>query len=194
MVYASYLLDGRLPWTAAEIPEDVHQAFVAFRQVANRELERDAAAEVAALGIPYRTNIEPHHARGLGLDLPGEIDLLIADHKQGRLWVCEVKDLSFAVSPQTITNRVRRFTDKGGHLAHLERLVAAVSAAPAVAASLTGPVPNATGWEIVPLVITRRVEPAAFVADIGVRFVVIDDLAAMLRVPEEPTDAAPSSP
>ena len=53
------------------------------------------------------------------------------------------------------------------------------------ATSRSAPSP-AQPWSVLPLVITRRVEPAAFVEGVSVTFTVLADLADTLRLEVDP--------
>ncbi len=186
-VYAGYWEDGRLPWHPSDVPDSVRNAFVDYRKIANRALEVEAVEILTALGLPHRANIEPHQAAALGLELPGEIDLLVADPSRGRLWVCEAKDVYAAVSPATIRRRLDKFLDaKDGHVAQLTRSARAVAGNPHAAAKLLSAPSPARPWRVLPLMITRRVEPAAFVEGVGVSFTVLVDLADTLRLEVDP--------
>jgi hypothetical protein len=43
-------------------------------------------------------------------DLPGEVDLIVADTAEHRLWVCEVKDPEGAFAPAALGRHIERFT------------------------------------------------------------------------------------
>jgi hypothetical protein len=186
-IYAGYLEDGRLPWHPSDTPDSVVNALVDYRKIANRDLEREADNIAATLGMPHRANIEPHQAAALGLELPGEIDLLVADPSRGRLWVCEVKDVYAAVSPATMRRRLDKFLDaKDGHVAQLARSARAVAGNIGATAKLLSAPSPAKPWRVLPLMITRRVEPAAFVEGVSVTFTVLADLADTLRSEVDP--------
>jgi hypothetical protein len=185
-MYAGYMADGRLPWHSSEIPGRVRDAFVDYRKKANRDLERAVHAVVDGLALPYQGNIEQHHAAPFGLELTGEIDVLIADPRHSRMWVCEVKDVSAAVSPVKVADRARKFLSDDGYISQLLRCAREVQANAAAAARLVGaPDPDRT-WRVVPLMVTRRVEPAAFAESPAIPFVVVEDLAATIQHHEDP--------
>ena len=185
--HAGYLDDGRLPWHPSDTLDPVVNAVVDYRKIANQALEREANDIAATLGMPHRANIEPHQATALGLELPGEIDLLVADPGRGRLWVCEVKDVYAAVSPVTMRRPLEKFLDaKDGHVAQLSRSARAVAGNPDAAAKLLSAPSPAKPWRVLPLMITRRVEPAPFVEGVSVTFTVLADLADTLRSEVDP--------
>jgi hypothetical protein len=186
--YAGYLDDGRLPWHPADLPGDVTNAFIRYRQIANHALEHAALDVVHQLSLPGKVNVTPSVAATAGLEIPGEIDLLVADPESGRIWVVEVKDLYAAVSPQTMERRIDKFTDPGrdGFINVLGAKRDAVANNPDAALTLLKTPVGTRAWRVLPLMVTRRVEPAAFVAGVGVPFVVVDDLAALLSDTEDP--------
>lgn len=110
-IYAACFLDGRLPWPPDAVPRPVADAFNNFRNRQNRQLERHVFQILQDAGIPFKGNIEPHHAELSGLRLTGEVDALAGDPARSRLWVCEVKDVSATASPRNLADRVRKFTD-----------------------------------------------------------------------------------
>jgi hypothetical protein len=185
-IYATYLLDGRLPWPPSVVPRRVLDVFNDFRGRANRDLELQALQVVRGLGLPAAGNIEPHQAATFDLVIAGEIDVLVADVDRSRLWVCEVKDLSAAFSPRTIANRVAKYTEPDGYLSKLLTKLNTVRANPAAAARMLDvPDPN-RNWLIHSLMITRQVEPAAFTPAPTVTFTTIEDLAAVLQTDTDP--------
>jgi hypothetical protein len=185
-LYAGYLSDGRLPWPPSNVPRKVADAFNDFRGRLNRELELQALQVVQNLGLPVRGNIEPHQAAPFGLIIAGEIDVLAADPDRSRLWVCEVKDSTAAFSPLTMATRIARYTEPDGYLTKLLRKLHDVRANPAAAARLLGASDPDRDWLIHPLMITRQVEPAAFIPTPAVAFTTIEDLAAVLQAEADP--------
>lgn len=178
-VYQNYLSDGRIPWHKDDLPQTVIDAFNEFRQVANKGLERGAAKVAHDLGLPYKENILEKEAAQFGLALPGEVDLLVADPSLSRLWVCEIKDISTAFSPSTIKGRIDKFYSKG----YIEKLLArtAVVADNTTAAAKLLSVEPYQKWRVLPLMVTRQVEPIAFNIDIAVTFTTLDNFAAILQ-------------
>jgi hypothetical protein len=185
-VYMRYALEGRLPWHPSDTPEPVRIAFNKYRQVANRDLERASEQVAANLHLPHKKNIHENEARRLGLQLPGEIDLLIADAARSRLWVCEVKDVSAAFSPRTIRDRIDKFLNDEDYIDKLLARTKAIASDPAAAATLVAAPATSSPWRVIPLMVTRSVEPAAFLKDIPVTFTVIDDLSTVLQSDTEP--------
>lgn len=185
-IYAAYMLDGRLPWPPSSVPRVVADAFNNFRNKQNKDLERQVVQILSGLGIPFRGNVEPHHAAPSGLRLTGEIDALAADPGRSRLWVCEVKDVSAAASPRTVADRVRKYTERDGYVSQLLRSLGEVRASPGAAARLLGAPDPDRDWDVQPLMITRYVEPAAFAQNPDVPFMTAEDLADVLQADTPP--------
>ncbi|MHB8464450.1 MAG: hypothetical protein ACYDH6_19470 [Acidimicrobiales bacterium] len=185
-VYSNYLTDGRLPWPPSDIPETVRNAFNNYRQRQNEALEREACQIAADLRLPRLANLKPNKAKSAGLKLPGELDLLVADPERRRLWVCEVKDITRAVSPTTISARVAKFVEPKGFVHQLLALADAVRTNTSAAAEIVGAGDRAIQWRVVPVMITRRVEPAAFSEQPQVPFTCIADLQAILLADNDP--------
>lgn len=131
--------------------------------------------------MPHAGNVQPNQAKQVGLTITGEIDTLAADPARSRLWVCEVKDVSGTASPRTLAARIRKFTEPGGYNRQLLRSLSEVRAAPAAAASFLGISDPDRDWQVLPLMITRNVEPAAFTTNPVVTFVTTEDLASILQ-------------
>jgi hypothetical protein len=185
-VYATYLGDSRLPYPRQTLPDHVEHLMQQRRQQQNNQLEDDVHAVVTELGLPHYYRFHEGAAAAACIpDLPGEIDLLIADPEHDRLWVCEVKDPQAAYSPPAIFRHIRRFTKRNGHVDKLLNKVGVISNYSAAAASACGDA-SSRPWRVVPLMVTRWVEPAAFIADPRVAFTVTDLLASVLNAHNDP--------
>jgi hypothetical protein len=186
-VYANYLEDGRLPWHRAELPRAVDTALQHYRQVGNEYLAREAAKAPHALGLPHRLRLEKHVAEKGGLQIPGEIDLLVVDPVQHRIWVCEVKDPAVAVSPSRLAQHVKKFLEpeKGFIYKLLRKQQAVLAARPATLRLLHWP-DDGQNWHVFGVMVTRVVEPAAFAMEPQVTFVTAADLKALLEAIDAP--------
>jgi hypothetical protein len=185
-VYFRYLLEGRIPWHPDDLPETVRRAFNDYRRNPNIALERAAASVAERLKLPHIANIKMDQSEKHGLKIPGEIDLLVADPEQSRLWVCEVKDVSTAFSPGTVKSRIDKFFGGENYIEKLIARARAIRDNPSAAARLMRMSDIDKQWRIVPVMITRDVEPAAFVLDPSVSFVVINDFEYVLRSIDDP--------
>lgn len=188
-VYTTYILDGRLPWHAADTPDQVSQEFNNYRTIQNRLLEKEAASKATNLRMPHALRVRPHRSSKFGLTIPGEIDLIVADLERSRIWVCEVKDVHSSFSASRMQRRVEKFTeDKRGFFDKLDSRIRAISANIHGALKLLGvSLDVESDWIVVPVMITREVEPAAFIPDVPVTFCLLDDLEQLLTLNDHPS-------
>ncbi len=185
-LYVVYFEDSRLPYMDPALPPSAAAALQRHRQKRNRQLEADAAAAVRDLGLPHRANWTIQEAQVAGMaDLPGEVDLIVVDTAERRLWVCEVKDPEAAFAPAALGRHIQRFTHRKGYLAKLLAKAGVITINPASAAAACG-VSDETTWIVIPLMVTRAVEPAAFLDNPQVAFTVLEDLQAVLQAVREP--------
>ena len=175
-VFVIYMSDGRIPWPPMELTENVRNAFNRYRQLMNDELERDVEDIAQKLGLVTKARIIAKKAAAIGLLIEGEIDTLIADQKRKRLWVCEVKDLQAGTSYSGIATGLRKFLGPKGYIQKLIDRHQEISADVAGALRLLKVDAEPTGWDVRRLMVTRRIEAAAFAYDRRVPFVVVSDL------------------
>ena len=185
-IYVAYIADRRFPYPQAFLPPQARDAMARHRQKNDRELERLTQAEVDAAGLPHRFRFTSAQATAADITgLTGEIDLLIADPVNSRIWVCEVKNPHVAFSARNIAKHIERFTREDGYIGKLlaKTRVIADHARSSAAACHVG---VDRRWRVIPLIVTPGVEPAAFVAAPRVTFTVATGLAALLREPGDP--------
>jgi len=108
----------------------------------------------------------------------------VADPARGRIWVCEVKDPQSAFAPYTLRRHVERFTQAGGYIDKLLAKARAVADNPGAAARACGS-SEQPHWRVIPLMITRRVEPAAFVPNPRIAFTVVAGLSDVIDADRE---------
>lgn len=178
-VLVNHLGDGRLPWPMNSLPQPVRTALERYRQRRNTDLEKEVVDALSAAGFVVRGNLKKPALIGLTSD-PGEIDAICIDSAQARIWVLEAKDPVMALSPHQMRNNVESFHAPDGYVAKLKKKTAAVAAdAAAVAATLGAP--TAAGpWDVVGMMVTRRIEPAAFHTAPQVPFCLSRDVAAIV--------------
>ncbi|MFF4829388.1 hypothetical protein ACFY20_42095 [Streptomyces sp. NPDC001312] len=184
-VYEAAFQDGRLP--DRDLPLPVREALARHRQAREQELERDIAAVADRLGLPYVANLKEKDAERFGLPTTGgEIDLLVADPATARLWVVEAKHPHPGHSPDAVIRHIKHFTHpKKGHLAKVLRKVDAVASQPQ-AAALACAVSADRSWRVVPLMVTKTIDPTAFITDPKVAFTITDYLAQVLTSLKDP--------
>ncbi|MGV9655240.1 hypothetical protein [Streptomyces sp. NPDC003554] len=180
--YAAYLDEGRLPHP--ELPAPVGQALTRHRQQLDQRLEQDVRDAARAAQLPHRFRLLEKTAAALGVPgLAGEIDLLVADPDRGRLWVIEAKNPTGAVASHALQQHIKKFTAR-----YRDKLLAKA----ATVTAHTGPAAAACGidgqqpWRVLPLMVTRTIEPAAFLADPRVPYTTADHLTAVLTRADDP--------
>jgi len=185
-LYGSYLAQARLPYPAASLPGPTIHAMTEHRKEHNTQLEELARDVVVRLGLPHRFRFDQHQAAAAGITNPhGEIDLLIADASTHRLWVCEIKDPVAAYSPGTLRRHVREFTWRDGYISKLLAKAEQIAQHADLAAAACG-VADHSPWRVIPLMITRRVEPAAYTHRSQVAFTMPHTLATVLAANDDP--------
>lgn len=174
-LYGASLGDGRLP--RPDTPPKAADLLDRYRQQQNNQLETDLVEAAARAGLPHRPRLDVGPAARLGLtSLPGEIDLLVADPPRGRLWVIEAKDPHRTISSHSVAQHLGRFVRYRKKLLAKAQVVSSHAAA---AAQSCG-VDTSQDWRVIPLFVTRSIDPAAFIADPGVAFTDIAHLTALL--------------
>ncbi|GHG13452.1 hypothetical protein GCM10017667_54160 [Streptomyces filamentosus] len=180
-LYATYLADGRLP--RPDTPPEAKDLLDRHRQQYNNQLETDLAQAAVHAGLPYRSRLERGPAAAAGIPgLSGEIDLLVADPGRKRLWVIEAKNPHGAIGIHNVAQNLGRFTSYRTKLL----AKAAIIDEHATAAALACGAEAAQGWRVIPLFVTRSIDPAAFTTTPGVAFTTIDHLATLLTGHTEP--------
>jgi len=175
-IISNHLLDGRLPWPQSALPEAVNRALRTYREERNKELERDVM--LALSGRPNLRALGPMKAKVLGLaTLPRELDGICIDETRSRIWVIEAKDRAAAFSPHQVRKAIDEFHDEGGYVKKLIGNVGLIQAdAGSVAAAMSAAEPHRP-WDVLGLLATRRVEPAAYVREPGVVFCTVGTIA-----------------
>ncbi|WP_424534357.1 hypothetical protein ACOZ38_29195 [Sphaerisporangium viridialbum] len=175
-VYAAYLADARLP--RPDVPPAAAQHLDRHRQQHNDQLEHDLKTIAERAGLPHRSRLDVGPAARLGIPgLPGEIDLLVADERRERLWVIEAKNPHGAVAPHNLAQHLDRFHT---YRTKLLAKTTVIAAHPGPAAAACGVVSAGRTWRVIPLLVTRVLDPAAFTTDPAVPFTTADQLAQTL--------------
>jgi hypothetical protein len=158
----AYMSDGRLPWP--RLPDRVRKAVERWRQERNRLLERDVEGILKALSMKARRNVKPDLFAKYGVSVAGEVDVLAADETTGTLWVLEVKDFQIAFGPAEIAAMFDKLHGPGGFIERLLERAASVERSARNVAVFLGSAREGP-WTVRPLVVTRAIERAAFVAE-----------------------------
>lgn len=178
-IYSRYLLQGLLPWPDPEIDPGVRRALADYRDTQNSRLEDEVANRLTAIGYRVRKRVRPEDARSVGLaTLHGEIDVLADRPSSNVLWVIEVKDPAEVFTTSEIRRALDRFFDQDGWIDKLGHKTADIADDPASVAAALG-LEQGTPREVRPLIVTRRVVPAAFVPS-PVPFTTLRDIPVYL--------------
>ena len=180
-VLANYLSDGRLPWPSTALPSEVVTALNTYRQARNHELEQDIGSALADRGFVTRNSVKPEKKDRYGLaTLSGEIDTICIDPTRSRIWVIEAKDPTIPFSSRNIRRMVDDFHQPGRYIDKLLQKVADVSGSASSLATALGVADPERAWDVIPLAVTRYVDPASFALVRRVPFCVIDDVAEVV--------------
>ena len=87
-----------------------------------------------------------------------------------RMVVIETKDVFSTFSPATIARSIQKFNEPDRYVDKLLKKVAVVSTDPTAVATALNVANALRNWSVKPLMVTRYVEPAAFVRDQRVPF------------------------
>jgi hypothetical protein len=176
-VWLRYLQIGSIPWPAASRGADLQRAIDRTRERRNRELEASVGDALRALGWRVKDRVKKAATVGLP-SLPGEIDAIALDEATATIWVVEVKDPDEIFGMAEIRNQLLDFHHPTrGYVKKLIAKAAAVDGhCEAVAQALGGPIDRP--WRARPLMVTRRIEPAAFVPGATTEFITLDGLRA----------------
>jgi hypothetical protein len=105
---------------------------------------------------------------------PRELDGICIDEARGRIWVLEAKDRTIAFSPHQLRTAIDEFHEPGGYIDKVEANVDLIRASSAnVAAAMGIERPDRT-WDVQGLIVTRRIEPVAYVGTLRVPFCTAD--------------------
>lgn len=181
-MYAANLDDGHLPHP--ELPHPVRDALFRHRQQLDQRLENDVRDAARHAGLPHRFRLLEKTAATLGIPgLIGEIDLLVADPDTHRLWVIEAKNPTRAVAIHALQQHMKKFTTR-----YRDKLLAKATtvAQHATHAAAACGVDGEHPWRVLPLMVTRTIEPAAFLADPRIPYTTADHLTVILSQPDNP--------
>jgi hypothetical protein len=196
-ILLGHLSDGRLPWPQSAVPDAVNKQLHKFRRSRNVALEREVIAALAkrprlkALG-----NVKKAKVLGLA-DLPREIDGICLDQDRSRIWVLEAKDRTVALSPHQLRTAIDEFHEPGGYIDKLIANVDLVRASARTVAKALGADQPDRAWQVEGLMVTRRIEPAAYVRISRVSFCTADTVVQSIdtdTLPARPYQAASPAP
>ena len=181
-VMSGYLSQGRLIWLEGDPPPALKAGLNGLREFRNKSLELEAE-EVSLRTTPFvKRNIKK--AKSIGLNdqaWAGEIDCIVIDETRSRMVVIETKDVFLTFSPATTARSIQKFNEPDRYVDKLLKKVAVVSTDPAAVATALDVANALRNWSVKPLMVTRYIEPAAFVRDQRVPFCTISELEQVLK-------------
>ncbi len=181
-VLFNYIEEWRLPWPDATLPPQVVRALQKYRDAKNRHFERDCSDALADTDLKILRNLKEKAAmKRYGFDsLYGEIDLLCVDAEGSRIWVVEAKDPVTPFSANQVRLSITSFHKPKGYVDKLLWKTEDVKRnASNLANALDIRAPDRK-WDIRCLMVTRHINPAAFVFDRRVPFCTIADLKRII--------------
>lgn len=180
-IFSAYIEDGRLPWSSSILPAEVIKALNKFRQVRNREVEKDCVQVITDLGLTVIGGLKPQKAGQYGISsLSGEIDALCLDASASRIWVIEAKDPYMPYSAYQIRRLVNDFEEPAKYVDKLLQKVKEIDASKDALAAVLDLQPASGEWLVSGLMVTRHLEPAAFVINPRTRYCLLSDLVDFL--------------
>ncbi len=182
ILWSGYFSVGRLMWPNAGAK--VNTAVNKLAQRGGPEFERLLANTLTPLGWPQKTSIKLHELNRMGIAAGGEIDILTADVTRRRIWLIEAKT---SVPPHAVTSmqgEVQHYHRTDGYVDHVLDNLTALRTRPDLTASILGL--DGDDWSVEPLIVTRHVSPAAFIANPRVPFTIRDDLIDVITREDVP--------
>jgi hypothetical protein len=175
LVWIRYVSQGIVPWPHRALSAGLRDGQANLRQQRNRAFEDSVDAAARRQGFLVRSRISKASVIGLA-GISGEIDTLAVDIRTGVIWVIEAKDPDEIFGLSEIDNSLNAFHHPTkGYVPKLLAKADDIRQDPdAVAAALGAPARGT--WAVTPLMVTSRVEPAAFTQDNPVQFVALADL------------------
>ena len=166
-----------------------------------------AEAEAKSTRLDVIRSLKPHKAERHGLQISGEIDLLVIDQPRRRIWVVEAKAGNVALDPDQLLHDIIDFhgvpasshprwtTYRAKRKAYIPTLLTKTSEIQQQTdqlLSMSGVPADSGPWTVLPLMLTPSPVPAAYVPEPQVPFATLDSLATVLDLPLPP-DPGPAS-
>ena len=178
-IFQAYLGEGRCMWPLVSMSPQFQQALQVFRQKRNRALEDDVAEQFRQVTQHVRVRVKKAKALGLTLKIWGnnEIDVIALEMTRRILWVAEAKDLFIPFAPATLRRSYEKYFEPGkGYVEKLLAKAAIVGRNKKEILRALGVEEDCTAWRVVPIMVTRHVEPGGFARTAPVHFCAVGDL------------------
>ena len=181
----TYLSQYRMPIPDDDLPPPVADSLNVARQTQNRKFEDDCVARLTDLPLLSIPRVLERHAHRHGIThLSGEIDLLCIDAERSLIFVIEAKDPFVPLSARSIRRQITKFHKAGGDVEKLQRKVDDIQTSAASLAANKGIQWPDRDWQVVGIMVTRHVSPAAYLKACPTTFCTIDTLRETLKVVE----------
>lgn len=183
-IWVNYLSQYRMPRPDSELPLPVVRAFEDARQKRQRRFEKECASKLDGVPLINVGRVRTRNARRHGIqNLSGEIDILCIDPDRSVIFVIEAKDPFVPFSARSVDRQVTQFHKPGGHVDKLTTKVDDIrESAVSLAANKRVDLPQ-RDWQVVGIMVTRHVTPAAYVTTCQTTFCTVDTLReTILRV------------
>ena len=176
-IWVNYLSQYRIPRPDSELPRPVVRAFEDARQKRQRRFEKECASKVDGLPLINVGRVRTRNARRHGIqNLSGEIDILCIDPDRSVIFVIEAKDPFVPFSARSVDRQVTQFHKPGGYVDKLTTKVDDIrESAVSLAANKRVDLPQ-PDWQVVGIMVTRHVTPAAYVTTCQTTFCTVDTL------------------
>ncbi len=176
-IWGVYLSQYRMPTPDSELPPPVVRAFEDSRQKRQRSFEKECASRLDGLSLIKLERVRKHRAPKHGIqNLSGEIDILCIDSDRSVIFVIEAKDPFVPFSARSVDRQVTQFHKPGGYVEKLARKVDDIRRSVVSLAANKRVDPPDRDWQIVGIMVTRHVTPAAYVRTCQTTFCTVDTL------------------
>lgn len=194
-IWINYLGEHRMPRPDKELPKPVVGALSAARQARQRQFEKDCASKLDGLPIIRMVRVRKERAHNYGIQsLTGEIDILCIDPSRSLVFVIEAKDPFVPLSARSIRKQIKAFHEKDGYVDTLAKKVEDIRESSASLASAKGVDQSDRDWQVVGIMVTRHVTPAAYLEMCEVMFCTVDTLrSTIVGFSGHPVDAPSAS-
>ena len=175
--WRNYLSEHRLPIPDSDLPEPVVEALAGARQQRQRDFEKECRSQLDGLPLKSIGRVRHTSASAHGIKhLSGEIDDLCIDAERSLVFVIEAKDPFVALSARSVNRQIAQFHRPDGYVPTLEQKVQEIRASAASLAANKHIEQPDREWQVVGVMVTRHVTPAAYMRECPTTFCTIDTL------------------
>lgn len=175
--WVNYLNQHRMPIPDVELPAPVVSALGQARQQRQRNFEKNCVAAIAGLPLTTIARLRENSAHKHSIaHLSGEIDVLSIDPSRSVIFVIEAKDPFVPLSARSLSRQIAQFHEINGYVDKLDQKVTDIAiSATSLAANKSIERPD-RDWQVVGVMVTRHITPAAYVKECQTLFCTIRTL------------------